>query len=57
MKKVMSLRHDIIELVRTWGFHECFDLSGAGCGTDNFSWTAALFIDAAVEELEAQGFA
>ena len=53
-EKAKSVRHDIIELVRTWGFHEYFDpYKGTGYGTDNFSWTAALFIDAAMEELES----
>jgi hypothetical protein len=39
-------------LVRNWGFHEYFDPfkdKAAGYGTDNFSWTAALFIDAAMD--------
>jgi len=51
-EKAKSVRHDIIELVRRWGFHEYFDpFKGTGYGTDNFSWTAALFIDAAMDEL------
>jgi hypothetical protein len=42
--------------VRRWGFHEYFDpYKGTGYGTDNFSWTAALFLDSAQEELEARG--
>lgn len=50
-EKVMSVRHDIIELVKRWGFHEYFDpFLGTGYGTDNFSWTAALLIDAIAEE-------
>lgn len=49
-EKAESVRHDIIELIRTWGFHEYFDpYKGTGYGTDNFSWTASLFIDAAME--------
>ena len=50
-EKAQSVREDIIELVRRWGFHEYFDpYKGVGYGTDNFSWTAALFIDAALEK-------
>jgi neutral trehalase len=53
-EKATSVRHDIIELVHNWGFHEYFEpYKGAGYGSDNFSWTAALFIDAVVEELES----
>jgi hypothetical protein len=52
-EKTRSVREDIIELVQNWGFHEYFDpYKGKGYGTDDFSWTAALFIDAATEELE-----
>lgn len=44
--KVESVMADILELVRQGGFYEYFDLhKGTGYGTDNFSWTAALFID------------
>jgi hypothetical protein len=51
--KVKSVRLDILELVRRWGFYEYFDpFKGTGYGTDNFSWTAALFIDAATDLLE-----
>ncbi len=51
-EKAVSVREDIIELVRRWGFHEYFDpYKGVGYGTDNFSWTAALFIDAAMDKL------
>ena len=47
--KAESVRYDIIELIRLWGFHEYFDpFKEAGYGTDNFSWTAALFIDVAM---------
>jgi len=50
-EKARSVREDIIELVRRWGFHEYFyPYKGVGYGTDNFSWTAALFIDAALEK-------
>lgn len=49
-EKAESVRHDIIELVSRWGFFEYFDpYKGTGYGTDNFSWTAALFIDAALD--------
>ena len=48
-EKAESVRYHIIDLVRRWGFHEYFDpYKGTGYGADNFSWTAALFIDAAV---------
>lgn len=51
--KADHVRYDIIELVQTWGFHEYFDpFKGCGYGTNNFSWTAALLIDAAMEELD-----
>ncbi len=44
--KVESVMTDILELVRQGGFYEYFDPhKGTGYGTDNFSWTAALFID------------
>ncbi|MFQ5914866.1 MAG: trehalase family glycosidase [Nitrospinota bacterium] len=50
-EKFESVRQDIIELVKRWGFHEYFDpYTGTGYGTDNFSWTAALFLDAVLEE-------
>ncbi|MDJ0898525.1 MAG: trehalase family glycosidase [Xenococcus sp. MO_188.B8] len=49
-EKAESVREDIIELVKRWGFHEYFDpYRGTGYGTDNFSWTAALFIDSLIE--------
>ena len=48
--KAESVRADMIELVQRCGFHEYFDpYEGFGYGTDNFSWTAALFIDVALE--------
>ncbi|MCG8368674.1 MAG: hypothetical protein MJA27_35730 [Pseudanabaenales cyanobacterium] len=51
-EKVISVRHDIIELVKRWGFHEYFDpYQGTGYGTNDFSWTAALFLDSVMEEL------
>jgi len=49
-EKVKSIGQDIIELVRRWDFHEYFDpYEGTGYGTNNFSWTAALFIDVALD--------
>ena len=54
--KAKSVRQDNIELVRHRGFHEYFDpFKRTGYGTDNFSWTAALFIDAAMDELAEAG--
>ena len=50
-EKAKAVRDAIIELVRRWGFHEYFDpYKGTGYGTDNFSWTAALFLEVALEE-------
>ncbi len=54
-EKAMSVQEDIIELVRRWGFHEFFDpYKGIGYGTDQFSWTAALFIDVAMDKIQQQ---
>ncbi|GAX62543.1 hypothetical protein SCALIN_C34_0094 [Candidatus Scalindua japonica] len=51
--KADSLQKDLIQLPIRHGFHEYFDsFDGTGYGTDNFSWTAALFIDI-VEEFYA----
>ncbi|NQT96703.1 MAG: glycoside hydrolase [Candidatus Marinimicrobia bacterium] len=41
-----ELTEKTITLIRDHGFYEYFNpLTGAGCGTDQFSWTAALLID------------
>ena len=41
-----DLRRGLLDRVRTAGFREYFDpLTGAGHGTDDFSWTAALILD------------
>jgi Trehalase len=41
-----DLRHRLIDRVRDAGFREYFDpVTGAGHGTDEFSWTAALILD------------
>ncbi|MFQ5456510.1 MAG: trehalase family glycosidase [Nitrospirota bacterium] len=48
LEKAMAVRQDILELTAMYGFHEYFEPykgRGRGYGTDNFSWTAALFID------------
>lgn len=46
--KAESVRWDIVELVHRCGFWEYFDpFEGVGYGTDEFSWTAALFLDVA----------
>ena len=51
--KADSLQKDLLQLPIRFGFHEYFDsFDGTGYGTDNFSWTAALFIDL-VEEFYA----
>ncbi len=45
-----SLARDILELPIRFGFHEYFDsYDGRGYGSNNFSWTASLFIDTAYE--------
>ena len=44
--KADSLAKDLLQLPIRFGFHEYFDsFDGTGYGSDNFSWTAALFID------------
>jgi glycogen debranching enzyme len=48
--EAVRLRGTIIELVRRAGFFEYFDpLTGRGHGSDSFSWTAALFLDAVLQ--------
>jgi glycogen debranching enzyme len=50
IKQALSLMEKTIELVQENGFFEYFHpLTGAGYGSDNFSWTAALIIDLIVE--------
>jgi len=44
--KADSLQKDLLQLPLRFGFHEYFDsFDGTGYGSDNFGWTAALFID------------
>ena len=44
--KADSLQKDLLQLPIRFGFHEYFDsFDGSGYGSDNFSWTAALFVD------------
>ncbi|MFC1619944.1 amylo-alpha-1,6-glucosidase [Candidatus Neomarinimicrobiota bacterium] len=46
IKQALSLMERTIELVQENGFFEYFHpMTGAGHGSDNFSWTAALIID------------
>jgi hypothetical protein len=53
--KADSLRKDLLQLPIRFGFHEYFDsYDGTGYGTDNFSWTAALFIDLVQEFYETE---
>jgi hypothetical protein len=53
--KAVSVRHDILELVARWGFHEYFDpFEGRGYGAKDFSWSAALYIDAAFDDMEGR---
>jgi hypothetical protein len=50
-EKAESVKNDILELVQRFGFHEYYDpIKGRGYGSDNFSWTAALFLDTFYEE-------
>lgn len=45
-EKADSMKKDMIQLPVRFGFYEYYDsITGAGYGSDNFSWTAALFID------------
>ncbi|MEE9594818.1 MAG: trehalase family glycosidase [Candidatus Hydrothermarchaeales archaeon] len=49
--KARSVRADIIELVKRFGFYEYFDpIKGRGYGSKDFSWSAALFLDCVYEE-------
>ena len=42
----IDLSFETIRLISESGFYEYFDpLTGEGCGSQNFSWTAALIID------------
>ncbi len=51
--KADSLQKDLLQLPIRFGFHEYFDsFEGTGYGSDNFSWTAALFIDLVEEFYE-----
>ncbi|MDY6988628.1 MAG: DUF547 domain-containing protein [Thermodesulfobacteriota bacterium] len=44
--KADSLQKDLLQLPLRFGFYEYFDsFEGTGYGSDNFGWTAALFID------------
>jgi hypothetical protein len=48
--KADSLQKDLLQLTLRFGFHEYFDsFDGTAYGSDDFSWTAALFIDLAQE--------
>jgi len=52
-EQVGHLRRTITELVENEGFHEYFDpASGKGHGSGFFSWTAALFLDVALNGRE-----
>lgn len=53
--KADSLQKDLLQLPIRFGFHEYFDsIDGTGYGSDNFSWTAALFIDLVDEFYESE---
>ena len=48
--KAESVKADIIELVKGFGFYEYFDpIKGRGYGSKDFSWTAALLLDVIYE--------
>ncbi len=51
--KADSLQKDLLQLPIRFGFHEYFDsFDGSGYGSDNFSWTAALFIDLVMDHYQ-----
>ncbi|MEJ2323766.1 MAG: DUF547 domain-containing protein [Nitrospirota bacterium] len=53
--KADSLQKDLLQLPIRFGFHEYFDsFDGTGYGSDDFSWTAALFIDLVDDFYEAE---
>ncbi len=53
--KADSLQKDLLQLPIRFGFHEYFDsLDGTGYGSEDFSWTAALFIDLVHEFYESE---
>ena len=53
--KADSLQKDLLQLPIRFGFHEYFDsFDGTGYGSENFSWTAALFIDLVNEFYERE---
>jgi hypothetical protein len=55
-QKADSIAKDILQLPIRFGFHEYYDsFDGRGYGSNNFSWTAALFLDTAYEHYEKQG--
>ncbi len=55
-EKADSMNSDMIQLPVRFGFHEYFDSrTGRGYGSDNFSWTAALFLDLVYDFYERQG--
>ncbi len=52
-QKADSVAKDILQLPIRFGFREYYDsFDGRGYGSDNFSWTAALFLDTAYENYE-----
>ena len=54
-QKADSIAKDILQLPIRFGFREYYDsLDGRGYGSNNFSWTAALFLDTAYENYEQQ---
>jgi hypothetical protein len=54
--KADNLRRDLLQLPIRFGFYEYFDsFSGKGYGSDNFSWTAALFITLVQEYYQKTG--
>ena len=53
--KADSLQKDLLQLPIRFSFYEYFDsFDGKGYGSDNFSWTAALFIDLVQEFYETE---
>lgn len=53
--KADSLQKDLLQLPLRFGFYEYFDsVDGTGYGSNDFSWTAALFIDLVYDFYESK---
>lgn len=55
-KQAERLRRTIVNLCQEQGFHEYYDpTTGAGHGSELFSWTAALLLDVLLENRKGEG--